>query len=81
MKTIVKEIILRNWQNKKILIISKDFKIFKIVDDVEFININKQNEKEFYYYFYYNDFTIFESKLYSIHRFYKNKDKLYIIKD
>lgn len=75
------EILLRNWQNKKILIMSKDFTNFKVLDDVEYLKEYKNNIINFYYYFYFLDFEIIESKQYSIYKFLKNKDKLYKIKE
>lgn len=75
------EILLRNWQNKKILIMSKDFTNFKVLDDVEYLKEYKNNITNFYYYFYFFDFEIIESKQYSINKFLKNKDKLYKIKE
>jgi len=80
-KTKIIEILLRNWQNKKIIIMSKDFNNFKVLDDVEYLKEYKNNITNFYYYFYFLDFGIIESKQYSIYRFLKNKDKLYKIKE
>ena len=80
-KTKIIEILLRNWQNKKIIIMSQDFNNFKVLDDVEYLKEYKNNITNFYYYFYFLDFEIIESKQYSIYKFLKNKDKLYKIKE